>query len=166
MTEFPSLACRGQGKDRRCQPCAPRAISRANNPPIFTSARGILYLNLKSESGSFLSVLCQRLKLPSLYTVRFGRNDMIDLFPPAFVSSQIAQVDRMRVLERVISRFTFGLRQSLRNFTFFFLSKIEDLENSKSFCSKGKVSFLLDEAPTEGNVETVYHSCPTNHVLV
>ena len=35
------------------------------------------------------------------------------------------------------SRFKFALRRSLCNFTFFFLLKIEDLENSKSFRSKG-----------------------------
>ena len=34
--------------------------------------------------------------------VRCGRTDLIDLFPAAFVSSQIAQVESPRILERVV----------------------------------------------------------------
>ena len=53
-------------------------------------------------------------------------------FPPSFVNSQIAQVNRPKFLERMVSRFKSALLQSLCYFTFF-LSQIEDLENSKSF---------------------------------
>ena len=34
--------------------------------------------------------------------VRCGRTDLIDLFPAAFVNSQIAQVESPRILERVV----------------------------------------------------------------
>ena len=70
--------------------------------------------------------------------VRCGRTDLIDLFPAAFVNSQIAQVESPRILERVVPvQVRSAAKSSLCNFTSFFLLKIEDLENSKSFRSKG-----------------------------
>ena len=49
LTESTYLPSRRRGsKYRRGQLCAPRAISRAKYQPIFTRARWILYLNLKS----------------------------------------------------------------------------------------------------------------------
>ena len=40
-----------------------------------------------------------------------------------------------------------------------------DVSLSSSFIRKKKL-FLPDEARTERNVETIYHSCLTNHVIV
>ena len=58
---------------------------------------------------------------------------MIDLFPPAFVNLHIAQVDSRRIPERVVS---VQVRSAAKfcKFTFFLL-KIEDFENFKSFRS-------------------------------
>ena len=48
------------------------------------------------------------------------RNGLIDFFPPAIVSSQIAQVDRPKILERMV----FGSSSLLSGVfvTFFFFS--------------------------------------------
>ena len=71
----------------------------------------------KVRNESFLSVLCQRSQLQCLYSP-LQPKWFDGSFPPAFISSQIAQVDRLRIFERVISiKFKFTLRQSLRNFT-------------------------------------------------
>ena len=66
----------------------------------------------------------------------FSREEPLYLFPAAFVNSQIAQVENLRILERVVPVQVRSAAKSLYNFTFFFLLKIEDLENSKSFRSK------------------------------
>ena len=53
------------------------------------------------------------------------RNGLIDFFPPAIVSSQIAQVDRPKILERMVydsSPLLSGV------FVTFFSFQIEDLE--------------------------------------
>ena len=68
--------------------------------------------------------------------VRCGRTDLIDLFPAAFVNSQIAQVESPRILERVVPVQVRSAAKSLE-LHFLFPFKIEDLENSKSFRSKG-----------------------------
>ena len=53
------------------------------------------------------------------------RNGLIDFFPPAIVNSQIAQVDRPKILERMV----FGSSPLLSGvFVTFFLFQIEDLE--------------------------------------
>ena len=53
------------------------------------------------------------------------RNGLIDFFPPAIVSSQIAQVDRPKILERMV----FGSSPLLSGvFVTFFSFQIEDLE--------------------------------------
>ena len=69
----------------------------------------------------------------SAYTVHCG------LFPPAFVSSQIAQVDRLRILERVISVQVRSAAKSLQ-LHFFFLLKIEDLEKEWLFTPSNNCS--------------------------
>ena len=54
------------------------------------------------------------------------RNGLIDFFPPAIVNSQVAQVDRAKILEQMV----FGsspLRGSLGSLLLFFF-QIEDLE--------------------------------------
>ena len=51
------------------------------------------------------------------------RNGSIDFFPPAIVNSQIAQVDRPKILERI--QFKSAPVWSL---CYFFLFQIEDLE--------------------------------------
>ena len=62
------------------------------------------------------------------FTVVRGRpvqNDLIDFFRPAIVNSQIAQVDRPTILERMV----FGSSPLLSGvFVTFFLFQIEDLE--------------------------------------
>ena len=63
------------------------------------------------------------------------RNGLIDLFPPPFVSSQIAQVDRLRILERVVFSSSW-LCTGVFVTSLIFLLKIEDLEKSESFQSK------------------------------
>ena len=51
-------------------------------------------------------------------------------FSPAIVNSHIAQVDRPKILERMV----FGSSPLLSGvFVAFFLFQVEDLENSKSF---------------------------------
>ena len=56
---------------------------------------------------------------------RLVRNGLIDFFPPAFVNSQIAQVDRPKILERMV----FGSSPLLSGvFVTFFLFEIEDSE--------------------------------------
>ena len=60
------------------------------------------------------------------------RKDFIDIFPPAFVNSQIAQVNRPKILERMV----FGsspLCSEVFVTSLFFLFQIEDLEKAKSF---------------------------------
>ena len=53
------------------------------------------------------------------------QNGLIDFFPPAIVNSQIAQVDRPKILERMV----FGSSPLLSGvFVTFFLFQIEDLE--------------------------------------
>ena len=53
------------------------------------------------------------------------RNGLIDFFPPAIVNSQIAQVDRPKIVERMV----FGSSPLVsRVFVTFFLFQIEDLE--------------------------------------
>ena len=54
LTESTYLPSRRRGKCRRGQPCALRAISRAKYQPIFTNARWILYLYLKSAKRKLL----------------------------------------------------------------------------------------------------------------
>ena len=56
---------------------------------------------------------------------RLVRNGLINFFPPAIVNSQIAQVDRPKILERMV----FGSSPLLPGvFDTFFLFQIEDLE--------------------------------------
>ena len=58
------------------------------------------------------------------------RNGLIDFFPPAFVNSQIAQVDRPKILERML----FGSSPLLSGvFVTFFSFKLRTWKNSKSF---------------------------------
>ena len=58
------------------------------------------------------------------------RNGLIDFFPPAIVNSQIAQVDRPTILERMV----FGSSPRLSGvFLTFFLFQIEDLEKFEVF---------------------------------
>ena len=58
------------------------------------------------------------------------QNGLIDFFPPAIVNSQIAQVDRPKILERMV----FGSNPLLSGvFVTFFLFQIEDLEKFKVF---------------------------------
>ena len=128
---WPSLhICRAAGE----------AISRAKYQPIFTNARWILYLCLKSAKRKLLA--CRRPCFASAWNcsactvVRCGRTDLIDLFPIAFINSQMAQVESPRILERVVPVQVRSAAKSLQ-LHFFFLLKIEDLENSKSFRSKG-----------------------------
>ena len=54
------------------------------------------------------------------------RSGFIDFFPPAIVNSQIAQVDRRKIVERMVSGSSPLLRWSL---CYFFSFQIEDLEN-------------------------------------
>ena len=54
------------------------------------------------RNKSFLPVLCERSQLQPCTVVRCGRNDLVDLFPPASVNSQLAQEDSPRVFERVV----------------------------------------------------------------
>ena len=58
----------------------------------------------KARNKSFVSVRSERsLASAVLVHVHGGhRKGFIDFFPPAFVNSQIAQVDRPKILERVI----------------------------------------------------------------
>ena len=68
--------------------------------------------------------------------VRSGRNGLIDLFPPAFVNLQISQVDRMRILQRVVFRSS-SLCAGVFVTSLFFLLKIDDFEiSSLSFTVK------------------------------
>ena len=56
------------------------------------------------------------------------QNGLIDFFPPAIVSSQIAQVDMHR--PKILERMVFGSSPLLSGvFVTFFLFQIEDLEN-------------------------------------
>ena len=58
------------------------------------------------------------------------RNGLIDFFPPAIVNSQIVQVDRPKILERMV----FGSSPLLSGFfVTFFLFQIEDLEKFEVF---------------------------------
>ena len=58
------------------------------------------------------------------------RNGLIDFFPPAFVNSQIAQVDRPKILERMV----FGSSPLFSGvFVTFFSFKLRTWKNSKSF---------------------------------
>ena len=53
------------------------------------------------------------------------QNRLIDFFPPAIVNSQIAKVDRPRILERMV----FGSSRLLSGvFVSFFLFQIEEVE--------------------------------------
>ena len=60
------------------------------------------------------------------------RNDFIEFFPPAFVNSQRAQVNRPKILERMVSGSS-PLCSEVFVFFHFFLFQVEDLENYKSF---------------------------------
>ena len=56
--------------------------------------------------------------------VRCGRTDLIDLFPAAFVNSQIAQVESLRILERVIPVSSSLCGEVFVTSPFFFFSKL------------------------------------------
>ena len=61
---------------------------------------------------------------------RAVRNGLVDFFPAAFVNSQIAQVDRLKILERMV----FGSSPLLSGvFVTFFSFKLRTKKNSKSF---------------------------------
>ena len=63
------------------------------------------------------------------------RNGFIDFFPPAFVNSQIAQVNGPKFLERMVSGSN-SLCSEVFVTSVFLLFQIEELENSKSFQSE------------------------------
>ena len=71
--------------------------------PIFTSAGWILSSYLKRAKRKLLVRALRALATAVLvHVICCGRNGLFDLFPPAFVNSQIAQVDRLRILEQVV----------------------------------------------------------------
>ena len=82
-------------------------ISRTNIIWNFTSARYILYWYLKRAKRK-LRILCPciasaRNCSACMHTVvRCDRKGLTDLFPPAFVNSQIAQVHRLSIFHQVI----------------------------------------------------------------
>ena len=60
------------------------------------------------------------------------RNDFIDFFPPAFVNLQIAQMNRPKILEQMVSGSSL-LCSAVFVTSLFFLFQIEDFEISESF---------------------------------
>ena len=60
-------------------------------------------------------------------------------FPPAFVNSQIAQVDGPTVLEEMVFGSSLLCGGSLCYFAFFFLLKIDDLGNSFQYEIRKKI---------------------------
>ena len=91
--------------------------------------------SLYSKSAKRKLCVCAKQTLASIVPVQVvsggHRNYFIDFFPPAFVNSQIAQVNRPKILEQMVST-----SSPLCSEVFVispFLFQIEDLENSKSF---------------------------------
>ena len=99
----------------------------------------------RARNKSFVSVRSER-SLPSAVLVHVhggNRKAIIDFFPPAFVNSQIAQVDRPTILERVIfssSSLCGGVFVTSLYFSFKYRN-IGDLENSKVSYHKFVVRF-------------------------
>ena len=126
-------------QNRRGQPCAPRDISRAKYQPIFTNARWILYLYLKSAKRKLLVDVRALRALETAMLVQWSvaAEQTWSIFFQLHSSTRRHLRWKVRGFLSEWSRFKFALRRSLCNFTSFFLLKIEDLENSKSFRSKG-----------------------------
>ena len=78
------------------------------------------------------------------------RNGLLDTFPPAMVNSQMAQVDRAKILEQMV----FGSSPVLaRDFVTIFF-QIEDFEKSKSFRCENK-----EEKPDTCIINRLWNIC-------
>ena len=84
----------------------------------------------KCETKELCLCVASAAMLVQVVRGRRVRNGLIDFFPPAIVSSQIAQVDRPKILERMV----FGSSPLLSGvFVTFFSFKLRTKKNSKSF---------------------------------
>ena len=63
------------------------------------------------------------------------RNDLSDLFPPAFVNSQMVQADSLAILEPVVPVRSLRMSAGALSFSAYFFSKIEDKGKSRTSSS-------------------------------